>query len=147
MKTDERCYVEIPSVKCIRKEILIWYAHSLYDVRVVWSLLSVSVICVRVCVLPQAVKEVGGECGSRAGDRAATVISLTSHHWSQSGQRPGKYSILVLFILFISASLHQTDVTQQKSEAMKVCVSVKARGHQLVLYLLAEWRGSNPLRY
>ena len=89
MKTDERCYVEIPSVKCIRKEILIWYAHSLYDVRVVWSLLSVSVICVRVCVLPQAVKEVGGECGSRAGDRAATVISLTSH-WSEeqdSGQQ------------------------------------------------------------
>ena len=67
----------------------------------VWSLLSVSVICVRVCVLPQAVKEVGGECGSRAADRAATVISLTSH-WSEeqdSGQAniPSMYSLYSLF--------------------------------------------------
>ena len=69
----------------------------------VWSLLSVSVICVRVCVLPQAVKEVGGECGSRAGDRAATVISLTSHHWSEeqdSGQQI--FNPCTLYTLYFS---------------------------------------------
>ena len=82
------------------------------------------------------------------GREIGRPLSSLSHLTGvRSRTAASKYSILVLFILFISASLHQTDVTQQKSEAMKVCVSVKARGHQLVLYLLAEWRGSNPLRY